>query len=515
MSQPVLKVGDARDLSVLGLGEESVDCIITSPPYWDLKKYGDDDEREIGHGHTKAEYRDALGSVFEQCFRLTKPSGVMWLVADTIRGASRRPGPGELIPLPFELAEEARRRGWRLQDVIIWKKNKTLPYSGQGKLRNLIEYVLFLTKTREFKHRPYRCAERHRPGAEWLAGWPERYHPLGRRPSNLWEIDIETQGIWDHSERLHYCPFPQELVARCLDLSTDKGDVVFDPFAGVGTVLAQAVAMGREAYGMELNAHSAEVFKARVLPEFQADWEAGSEHRRLARQDQLAEAQLILQLRLLKAGKELMRLVERLRQNRSVRHPVDAIESVVVVEPQSLAQYVDAEAGTVGRPPARLVLLAPLDRADQARVREELEPALDTPPFTTFGLDIEIDFAGLDALAEAGLQDVREFGQSRKGAYTAALQQRLFPNPPRLLTTVRLPAAISGDRRTPLDIARADAERTVLERELASGRSRAEIGSRLGLPEAKLRDLLVAHGLLDEPSSFAISLPDQMAISAD
>src|SRR4051794_16352005 len=116
MTAPVMRVGDARDLSILGLSPESVDCIITSPPYWHLKQYADGDELEIGHQQSKDEYLDAVRRVFAQCFALSRTTGVMWLVLDTVRDPTRRPGLGELIPLPFELAEAAREEGWRLQD---------------------------------------------------------------------------------------------------------------------------------------------------------------------------------------------------------------------------------------------------------------------------------------------------------------------------------------------------------------------------------------------------------------
>jgi DNA modification methylase len=516
MDTPVLRVGDARDLSCLGLEPGSVDCIITSPPYWHLKRYAEDDEREIGHQQTKDEYLAALKTVFRNCFELAKDTGTMWLVIDTLRDPVPRGGLGELIPLPFELAEVAQEEGWRLQEVVIWQKNKTLPYSGVGKLRNLIEYVLFMTKTGEFKHRPYRCAERHMPGAEWLAGWPERYHPLGKRPSNVWQIDIDTQGMWDHSAGIHACPFPQELVARCVDLTTDKGDTVLDPFAGIGTVCAQAVAMGRRGYGLELNPDNVRVFEERVLSDFQATWEQQTEYRRLALDDQLQEAVTLFKLRLLKCGKELMRLVERLAQNNTSSHPAASVESVVVVEPPDLASYVDQELGLVRRPPAKLILLADLAGHQRKRLLTELREAQTAPPFTTFGLDITIDAATVSNLSRRGVReaDLYEFGQSRHGAFTSPLDERLFAVRPKLLTTLRLPAPIEGNRVSPLDQVRTQAERRLLQQEVATGATLAEIAARVGLPQADLHHKLIEFGLLDPPRSFAIALPtDQLALS--
>lgn len=507
-------VGDARELDQLGLESETVDCIITSPPYWHLKKYGADDPREIGQGQSWDEYLSDMRTVLEQCLRVTTPTGVMWLIADTLREPVKRTGRGELIPLPFELGALAKEVGWRMQEVVIWRKNKTLPYSGEGKLRNLIEYILFFTKSREFKHRPYRCAERHMPGSEWLAGWPERYHPLGKRPDNCWTFDIDTQGIWQHTERLHYCPFPQELVARMIDLTTDKGDTVLDPFAGIGTVPAQAIAMGRCGVGVELNPSSVQTFQDRVLPEFQADWEAGSEVRRLAREDQFHEALTIFQLRLLKAGKELQRLLGRWAQARAASHPAGSVESVVVLEPDNLAGQIQIDSGEVGRPVVTLVVVADLSADGRRQLQEEISEALSEPPFTTFGLELKVRFEKPAAAVEqVRLGEVLEFGQSRHGAFTEALDPRLPSQLPSLLTTVRLTAPIRGDKRTRLDEARDQAERSLLEAELRTGASHAEIALRLGVPQAKLLRMLEKHDLVAKPRSFAISLPGQLSMT--
>jgi DNA modification methylase len=510
-----MRVGDARDLGALGLGPESVDCIVTSPPYWHLKKYAEGDDREIGHSQTKEDYLSAVGVVFGQCLELTKPTGVMWVVIDTLRDVSRRPGLGEMIPLPFELVTVARDKGWRFQDIAIWKKNKTLPYSGTGKLRNLIEYVLFFTKEGTFKHRPYRCATRHLPGAEWLAGWPERYHPLGKRPDNVWEVDIDTQGMWDHSAGVHACPFPQDLVARCIDLTTDKGDVVLDPFAGVGTVPAQAIAMGRRGYGLELNPENVQMFNDRILSEFQAAWEAQAEVRRLSREDQLNEALQILRLRLLKAGKELKRWCERLARANPNGHPAALIESVLVLEPEDLVSYVNIDEGKVGRPPARLVLIGPITDSDRAALVGLAEEAALVPPFTTFGLDLSVDACSAEQLDQAySGQPLLEFGQSRHGAYTTQIDRRLFAVLPQFLTTVNLGGAIQGSRMSPLEEARQMAERQVLQKELASGSSISEIARALGESQAEVHRLLVRHGLREQPRSFAIALPNQLALES-
>jgi DNA modification methylase len=196
VAQAELIRADARNPGAAGLQAGSVDCIVTSPPYWNLKKYGDEVDGEIGHGQGLDEYLRDMETVFRQCLLLVRDTGVMWLIVDTLRCPPRHDHEFEMVPLPTMLAELAQSVGWRFHDQVIWRKKKTLPYSGERKLRNLVEYIVLLTKSRTFKHRPHRLAERHQPNAEWLAGWPERYHPLGKNPSNIWDVKIPTQGIW-------------------------------------------------------------------------------------------------------------------------------------------------------------------------------------------------------------------------------------------------------------------------------------------------------------------------------
>src|SRR5262249_36659262 len=150
-------VGDARDLGRLISGR-SVDAIITSPPYLDLKDYGHGSQ--IGFGQSEDEYYDVMEDVFRQAFDATPDTGAFWLVIDTVRTGR------ELRPLPWRLIERALRVGWTLQETVIWDKGKTNPYSHHGRLRNLFEYVFLLTKRRDgFKWRVRRIAALHLPQA--------------------------------------------------------------------------------------------------------------------------------------------------------------------------------------------------------------------------------------------------------------------------------------------------------------------------------------------------------------
>jgi DNA modification methylase len=519
-----LVVGDARDPIGNGITPGSIDCIVTSPPYWNLKRYGDEVAGEIGHGQSLEDYFADIERVFSGCYQVAKETGVMWVIADTLRYPTRTEHEYELLPLPNMLAELAQSVGWRFHDMVIWHKNKTLPYSGDRKLRNLIEYIVLLTKSRDFKHRPYRLAKRHQPNAEWLAGWPERYHPLGRNPSNIWTIDIPTQGIWAHADHLHFCPLPAELVRRCIDLTTDAGDVVFDPFAGIGTVPAQAEAMGRVGLGTELNERFVEIFEKKTRPEFLASWEEGARERQLQRGDQAAEAVMILKLRALKAGKELMRFFERTAQSNPAGHAAADVGSVIVRLAADPASCIDVLGGRSDPLPVEFLIVGDFSPIAAEALSELTHETLDSGAFTTFSLDFSFVLAPVTAVDdELGVtwpkgeapELLFEFDLSRHGAFTQRPTIGLFPSLPRLLTTLDLGAPLHPTTLSPLEQARTEGEKKLLQSLLNSGLPVEKIAEQLRLPQVELDQLLRKHGLASSALAFAVSLPDDLAARAE
>jgi len=144
---------------VSSLPPGGVDVTITSPPYGSMKDYGAKDQ--IGHGQTYEEYLDSVCRIFEGLLQKTKETGSLWIVADTFKHRS------QLRLLPFDLAARLTNVGWKLQDVIIWNKTKTLPWSRQGQLRRTFEYILFFSKNRDFKYFVSRIKERRHKASLW------------------------------------------------------------------------------------------------------------------------------------------------------------------------------------------------------------------------------------------------------------------------------------------------------------------------------------------------------------
>jgi DNA modification methylase len=308
ISNPVLhqildtyNVGDARQLFQSLPKHEFVDVTITSPPYWNLKDYGT--KKQIGFGQSYEDCLSDLTDVFRSVYSITKPSGSLWIVADTIKDD------GKLRLFPFDLAAKLQVEGWVLHDIIVWNKDKTLPWSHRGKLRNIFEYVLFFSKSKEFNY--YLSSVRDIDDLkEWWVKYPERYSPFGKAPSRTWSIPIPRQGSWGENWVRHYCPLPPELVRRMILLTTKPGDVVLDTFSGSGVVLAQAAAMKRRYVGLDISRKYRSVFLKQVFPSLQKleversrTCAAGTDRRKLFEKS-------IWTLRKLKVARELQRLYE-------------------------------------------------------------------------------------------------------------------------------------------------------------------------------------------------------------
>lgn len=236
--------GDARKLDMIATFERQlVRTIVTSPPYLDTQDYGVPDQ--IGHGQTMDDYLADLRRVFEHCWSVSADDSTLWLVVGAVR---RR---GRLVQLPEKLTSLAEETGWIPREQITWAKGKSLPWARTGEFRDVTEQAILLSKSDTFLFDESNLLSPD-PISPWWKRYPERYSPRGRRPTNLWTIQIPTQGSWKEGPG-HLCPFPHELTFRMISLTSKPGDLVFDPFAGVGSVPAMANAMGRQGLGLEIS----------------------------------------------------------------------------------------------------------------------------------------------------------------------------------------------------------------------------------------------------------------------
>jgi DNA modification methylase len=385
--------GDTRHLELLLSRYSSpryplLTSTITSPPYGPLKDYGD--PNQIGYGQPFDEYLIDIRRVFRSIYRHTKQNGSMWVVADTVREKPTRGNLWRMQMIPFDLAQQAQHEGWILRDVIVWLKDKTLPWSSRGRLRNGFEYVLFFVKSSRFKYHIDRLREPN-DLEQWWVRYPERYNPQGKAPSNVWAVPIPVQGSWANTTIQHACPLPADLVERMVLLSTDKDDVVLDPFAGSGVVIAEAQRLKRRGLGMELVEEHISSFRSTVLPEITERRGADVVQELRARSDELQAT--VLDLRAVKYPKVVVLAAHQVDPTlprpfavyafRSARRPNRdgriSLDLVVVLNDEDLARSDDyleaAERATHRRPASKFGITSTVRVAGASAITRYIEAA--------------------------------------------------------------------------------------------------------------------------------------------
>lgn len=253
-------IQSSEDLS--NLDSESVDFVMTSPPYWNLKNYGHDEQ--IGAEPYEV-YLERLGKVWQECYRVAKPNAVFAL------NIGNRRHKGTFYPLGMDIAQHMK--GWVLWDVLIWYIPNALPQPRSYLERlfdNKFEFVFIYTKDGNLDYKFHKP----RVPQKYATADPRSHNknPKGRCIGNIIRIpayrppNVRQLGY-------HAAAYPEELVALMLQSYTDEGDVVLDPFLGSGTTLKVARGMGRRGVGVELNEHYVDLIKTRIMEKFQLpDW---------------------------------------------------------------------------------------------------------------------------------------------------------------------------------------------------------------------------------------------------
>jgi DNA modification methylase len=364
---------DARDTKQV-LQENSVDLAITSPPYFDLKDY--DTDEQIGYGQAEEEYLDDIKQVFEGVYKALDDSGSFWVIVDTYKRE------GDIELLQFEMAKIAKNigekegEGFQLKEIITWDKNHTLPWTKDYEMRNVFEYILVFSKSEEPKFEKDRIKEVGTVKDYWI-NFPERYNPEGKTPRNIWEHTIPSQGAWSDDSIQHACPFPPKLVERIIRLTTDEGDVVFDPFAGTGTVVAQAEVMGREGIGFELNQDYIDNYYEKVKPKIEDEYDPETD-----RSEHEIFKQNIYDLRRLKHPKKVIR--ELLNDDSNDWTEEKLSLNTIIAYPQP------------GKPDEKHkmmkqdMVVVHENGIDEAKLEKDIEEVASTPKSSKFGIKPEV-----------------------------------------------------------------------------------------------------------------------------
>lgn len=250
LTDSLLIQGDAK-VALPKLPDKSVQCCVTSPPYWSLRDY--EIPGQIGLEPSVDQFINRLIEVFSEIKRVLKDDGVLWVnIGDAytsgdrgyrapdkknpVRAMTYRPNtpeglkPKDLIGLPWKLAFALQRDGWYLRSDIIWYKPNCMPESVKDRPTRSHEYLFLLSKSERYYYNYESIREEN-----------------GRNKRTVWSIP--TQAF----KGAHFATFPTSLIEPCILAGSKPGDFVLDPFFGSGTVGMVCNKLNRQYVGIELN----------------------------------------------------------------------------------------------------------------------------------------------------------------------------------------------------------------------------------------------------------------------
>ena len=298
MNKAEILVGHAVS-SLKGLPDGGVRTCVTSPPYWGLRDYGNDDQ--IGLEGSPSEFVESLCQVFDEVWRVLADDGTVWVnLGDSYAGASlsrasnngragygnpregtfSRLGDGlkhkDLVGIPWRFAFAMQERGWYLRQDIIWAKPNPMPESVTDRCTKSHEYIFLFSKRPKyfFDHEaiqePAIHSEDRRAGLGRLNYRGKRQGENGtgqeafvsikdfRNKRSVWNVGVAS------FKDAHFAVYPTALIEPCIKAGSAEGDTVLDPFSGSGTTGEVALKLGRNYIGCELNPDYARLSEKRI-----------------------------------------------------------------------------------------------------------------------------------------------------------------------------------------------------------------------------------------------------------
>lgn len=258
---------------------DSIDVIVTSPPYYDQRDYDHDDQ--LGREATPTEYVNRLVRVFREARRTLKTKGSLWL------NLGDKYIDGVLSGMPWRVALALVDDGWRLRSDIIWHKPNAMPSSVKSRPTTDHEYLFFLTRSDQYYYDADSIREPHvtfsesskmkggrghlgkrdgTPEKGKNAGssnlhtgrWDQAFHPLGRNRRTVWSVPLSKY------RDAHFAVFPEKLIEPCIKAGSPAGGMVLDPFFGSGTTGVVASRLGRTFIGIDINPQYCDMAAARI-----------------------------------------------------------------------------------------------------------------------------------------------------------------------------------------------------------------------------------------------------------
>ena len=238
--------GDSRDLSFID--DASIHLVVTSPPYWNLKRYNENPD-QLGHIQDYEAFLFELEKVWQHVYRILVPGGRLVCVVGDVCVARRDFGRHLVFPLHADICVICRRIGFDNLNPIIWHKianasyevengSKFLgkPYEPNAIVKNDMEFILMQRKPGGYRKPTNAQRETSRIGKEDFGRWFQQ----------IWNIT-------GASTKKHPAPFPRELATRLVQMFSFTGDTVLDPFCGSGTTMIAALRAGRNSIGVEID----------------------------------------------------------------------------------------------------------------------------------------------------------------------------------------------------------------------------------------------------------------------
>lgn len=257
-----LTLGDARKLDWIPDG--SVHLVVTSPPYFNLKKYNDHPD-QLGDMQKYKDFHDELDRVWSHCYRMLAPGGrLVCNVGDVCVARRKNNGRHHVFPLHADISVRCRQIGFDYLTPILWNKIANAvfevdrgggflgkPYEPNAIIKNDVEYILMLRKPGSYR----------KPTDEQRAT-----SRLSKEEQSKWFRPIWTD-LSGASTRNHPAPYPVELAYRLVRMFSFTGDTVFDPFGGTGSTTIAAIKADRNSIYNEIDPDYFAMAKSRINTE--------------------------------------------------------------------------------------------------------------------------------------------------------------------------------------------------------------------------------------------------------
>lgn len=250
--------GDALE-QAQQLSDGSVDCIVTSPPYYGLRDYGS--EGQYGLEETPAAYVETMRALFSELRRALADGGTLWLNIGDSYGKNKN-----LLGIPWRVAFALQDDGWILRNSIIWEKPNAMPESVADRLSGRHENIFMFSKSQRYwfdldpirqeseKRKP-QPSDKKRPDEAWNSSTglnphhgQRTPHVNGKNPGDIWSISTKP------FPGSHFAVFPPEIPRRAIVAGCKPGGTVLDPFSGSGTTGLVAQENGRKYIGIDISA---------------------------------------------------------------------------------------------------------------------------------------------------------------------------------------------------------------------------------------------------------------------